>query len=192
MPAKTCSLDGCDRRLHAKELCRIHYRRRAAGTDPNKLLRGSSVGRDDDGRKLCWKCEEWLPVERFAKTTIGSDGLDTRCHRCRTLGRHGLTKKSFAELLEAQGGKCANPGCDAIEAGGRGEWHIDHDHSCCAKKWSCGKCIRGLLCHNCNIGLGLLGDSRRRLEGLLAYMGNPPAQNLTLYVSNTKQGEHSE
>lgn len=189
LQARTCSLSGCDRSHHAKGLCRIHYRRRAAGAAPDKPLRGSSVIRDSDGRKLCWKCEEWLPVERFAKTSIGSDGLDTRCHRCRTLGRHGLTKKAFAELLEAQGGKCANPGCGATEPGGRAEWHVDHDHSHCNKKWSCGECIRGLLCQRCNIGLGLLGDSRERVAGMLVYMDNPPAQNLTMYGSTTNRGE---
>lgn len=130
------------------------------------------------GRKRCYGCLEWLAVTRFARTLNATDGLDTRCHRCRTLGRHGMTKQTFAELVAVQGDKCANPGCDATEPGGRGEWHIDHDHNCCPKKWSCGKCVRGLLCHNCNIGLGLLGDSRRRLEGLLVYMGNPPAQRV--------------
>src|SRR5580658_5271133 len=32
--------------------------------------------------------------------------------------------------------------------------HVDHNHKCCPKGTSCGKCVRGLLCTKCNVSLG--------------------------------------
>lgn len=52
--------------------------------------------------------------------------------------------------------------------------HIDHDHGCCptGKKGprSCGRCVRGALCHRCNTALGLLQEDPDRARALAAYM----------------------
>lgn len=72
--------------------------------------------------------------------------------------RWGMTEAEMAALLARQGGGCAI--CRAAEPGGRGAWHVDHDHTCCpsyskgGKARTCGRCIRGLLCTRCNVGLG--------------------------------------
>jgi hypothetical protein len=42
--------------------------------------------------------------------------------------------------------------------------HIDHDHSCCRGKKSCGTCVRGLACGDCNTGVGLFGDDPERMR----------------------------
>jgi hypothetical protein len=72
------------------------------------------------------------------------------------LASMGLTPEEFEQLLEDQGRACAV--CRRPEPGGKGRWHIDHDHSCCGKKRACKSCIRGLLCFSCNIALGYLGE----------------------------------
>lgn len=54
--------------------------------------------------------------------------------------------------------------------------HIDHDHSCCPGKGSCGKCVRGILCRNCNVGLGFLKDSIPRLEDAISYLSSYEAR----------------
>ena len=87
------------------------------------------------------------------------------------ISSYGLTEASFAQLLLAQEyacGMCHEP----FKEGQR--VHVDHDHACCRDKCrSCGKCVRGLLCHVCNIALGHI-ERRYALSRL--YLDNPPAQ----------------
>jgi hypothetical protein len=73
-------------------------------------------------------------------------------------------------MLAAQGGGCAI--CGATEPGGRGTFHVDHDHGCCAgtNRKTCGSCVRGLLCNGCNIGLGAFADDTTRLAAAIAYL----------------------
>lgn len=81
--------------------------------------------------------------------------------------RYGLTSEQFDAMLEAQGGCAA---CGASETDGK-YWHVDHDHSCCATQASsCGKCIRGILCHGCNTALGNVHDDPERLRALIRYL----------------------
>jgi hypothetical protein len=48
---------------------------------------------------------------------------------------------------------------------------VDHDHMCCpVDRYSCGKCVRGLLCRTCNMALGLLYESSETARSLAAYL----------------------
>lgn len=85
------------------------------------------------------------------------------------LAAYGLTQKKFDQLLEAQGhacGMCHQPFADGQLI------HVDHDHSCCPDDCrSCGKCVRGLLCHACNVALGHI---EHRYALARAYLSNSP------------------
>lgn len=52
---------------------------------------------------------------------------------------------------------------------------VDHDHACCAGSYTCGRCIRGLLCHRCNVAIGWFGDDREILLAAVEYLSAPPA-----------------
>lgn len=84
-----------------------------------------------------------------------------------TRWRYGLTVEQVDELVEAQGG-CAICGIAKPETE-RG-WHVDHDHACCTSYPTCGNCTRGILCHDCNVGLGHFRDDPNRLSSAIEYL----------------------
>lgn len=87
--------------------------------------------------------------------------------RARIIRDHGLTVEQFEELTEKQSGLCAICG----EPPTREFLDIDHDHGCCPTAFSCGYCVRGLLCQKCNGALGLFRDDPRILVKALGYLG---------------------
>ena len=62
---------------------------------------------------------------------------------------YNMTPEAYSAMLERQGGVCAICG----KKPGKRKLHVDHDHTCCPGKVSCGKCVRGLLCRGCNYNL---------------------------------------
>ena len=78
--------------------------------------------------------------------------------------KFGLTPEEYEKMLEAQGNKCAI--CGGEETATRLEktksLAVDHDHKT-------GK-IRGLLCCECNQGLGKFKDSRDMLLSAAKYL----------------------
>lgn len=88
-------------------------------------------------------------------------------NRSRRFALYGMNESAFNSMLASQGGKCGI--CATADPGPRG-WHIDHDHSCCPGIGSCGSCVRGLLCHYCNLLLGNAKDSTERLQQAQNYL----------------------
>lgn len=74
---------------------------------------------------------------------------------------YGLTLEDFDRMLEMQGGACAI--CKTTTPGGRGgRFHVDHCHKTGA--------VRGLLCCNCNRGIGALKDDVALLQRAVVYL----------------------
>lgn len=93
------------------------------------------------------------------------------------LRRHGITPEQFDALLEQQDGRCAicRNEVDSEKRGPFGVLCIDHDHHCCDKVGSCGKCIRGLICTPCNVTVAWVEQyGEKGIEQLLLYLEKPP------------------
>lgn len=55
--------------------------------------------------------------------------------------------------------------------------NLDHDHKCCPAGAVCEKCVRGVLCTSCNVGLGLFRDDPELLRAGARYLEtNQPAK----------------
>ena len=89
--------------------------------------------------------------------------------------KHGLTLEIYNSMLKSQDYKCAI--CRTDKPGGRGGFQIDHDHKCCQYGYSCGKCVRGLLCYTCNAGMGYLKDDAARILKAYTYLINYSNRN---------------
>lgn len=105
------------------------------------------------------------------RTRAREQWRDNEAYRRKRMNEHnvfkyGITLDEKEQMLAAQGG-CDI--CGTIVPGGRG-WHVDHDHSCCPGDRSCGKCVRGILCANCNLGIGYFEDSPEFLAAAIGYL----------------------
>lgn len=110
--------------------------------------------------------------------TTDRKGAPRRCDVClepireqallRRVKRYGITVAQYERLMSSQGAACAVCGTD--QPGGKGAWHIDHDHTCCQFEGSCGHCVRGLLCSRCNTAAGLIRDDPAIADAMSAYL----------------------
>lgn len=185
-----CLTEGCPRQCKAQGYCATCYAR---------LLRSGEIvllhsRRTDD---LCCRCgkEDRLTPSSYCRTCTREMNNEyarknaesfaanrkarytPQKRKISALKQYSLTLEIYEAILDTQGGGCAI--CKATEV----TICVDHDHACCpARFYSCGKCIRGLLCNNCNNGLGRFDDDPERLEQAAAYLRNPVGVGFGLYV----------
>jgi hypothetical protein len=117
------------------------------------------------GNKKCVDCCRFLPIKHFILSN--RDKIDAaKCLRCRMLRKYDINSLLYKRLLNKQKGLCAV--CKSKEQGRdhrsnkKIKLAVDHCHKT-------GK-IRGLLCGNCNRGLGIFKDSREILQSAIIYL----------------------
>jgi hypothetical protein len=145
--------------------------------------------------KVCKTCKQDKNVSFYYKHASNKDGLDKSCKRCRqdyynnkynkkgrskhleyevgsynyTRNSHlvctyGITLKEYNILLESQNYKCAICGIVQEESLRlfKRLLFVDHCHNTSR--------VRGLLCQNCNNGLGNFKDSTEFLDKAINYL----------------------
>lgn len=84
----------------------------------------------------------------------------------KNIAEHHISLDFYLETLEAQEFKCAICRKDSLEE----VLKVDHDHNCCSGDKSCGQCIRGLLCSQCNSAIGLIKDNPIAAQRMVEYL----------------------
>lgn len=141
--------------------------------------------------KICTRCKVEKEISQFTmikrKRKDGENGITYRgrctpCHNevakeytaafpdkkkdTRIRHRYGIGLAEFNDLLANQNGKCDI--CPKEISGSTA--YLDHDHSCCSGKRACGKCIRALLCQNCNTIIGFANDNPEILRAAAEWL----------------------
>lgn len=110
--------------------------------------------------RICTRCEEYKPLDRFYLTSTGGlaisacrDGCALAANRER---KYGVAPEQHAALASSDIGPC--PICNRADV----KMALDHDHATGT--------IRGIICTRCNVGLGMFGDSVDALLAAVAYV----------------------
>ena len=139
--------------------------------------------------KKCSVCQMYKPLKEFYNSRRSKDGRGYRCKPCDNNARskwesenpersayvrrnkqlknkYGIDIPEYNRILKSKGGKCAicetKENTSAYGKNSTSSFAVDHCHLT-------GK-VRGLLCNQCNRGIGMLGDSVEGVERALKYL----------------------
>jgi hypothetical protein len=153
---------------------------------PYRSNQNEDEGDLETGTRVCTKCARRQPMGEFYWASTGKHRIRT-CRTCasesakqrhsanpeqrRQYGfvrnlrvKYGLALDQYQLLLERQGGVCAI--CHAPLK----ERHIQVDHNHATGL------VRGLLCSDCNLAIGLLHESIESIERCIGYLQSEPPQ----------------
>jgi hypothetical protein len=121
----------------------------------------------------CEVCEEFKSIEDFVAKHMGKYRV---CKECKThinrLTRYHVAPDDYHVLLDKQQNRCAICECELkLE---KNQSVIDHCHDT-------GQ-VRGVLCRECNTGLGRFMDKESLLVKAMEYLKKPPAEGVVATV----------
>lgn len=141
------------------------------------------------GNKWCSWHKKFEPSDTFGQgKTVRLICKDAWMERSKSRV-YNVPRNWYDIKLIEQGGHCAL--CPAVtsRAGKKKDSRlcIDHDHKCCNEgAKSCGKCVRGLLCHACNQRLGYFEQFLEALDGSYKLKTNSWESRAWLYLAKFK------
>lgn len=146
-----------DRPYYSKGMCRGCYEKH--------LIKNNS----DYHNRQKDNCNRWRRANKDKKNSMDKQyqlknrKRISRRNYDKELSQYGLSVDSLASLVKYQDNKCGVCSRDLNKSKTR---HVDHDHKT--------GIARGVLCHKCNLGIGLLGDDINGLERAIDYLNQTP------------------
>jgi hypothetical protein len=121
-----------------------------ACTNQDNLARAKANPEKTTARSKAWKHAN---PERARQTAL--DWYHRNPEKARQGRMLSRFKIDWDAMWETQKGLCACCGKPMLREGReKASAVVDHDHTCCPGKKSCGRCVRGLIHWSCNVLLG--------------------------------------
>jgi hypothetical protein len=140
------------------------------GNPPKRRNSGWQI--NNDAQKMCSRCKAIFPKEEVKSWTHKARCLDCQAWVKRDLylkQHYKINIEQYNLMLAKSNNGCTI--CGKTKEQNRDRFlSVDHDHSCCNQKITCGKCIRGLLCDTCNRAVGLLQDNEENAFAVYEYI----------------------
>ena len=119
--------------------------------------------------KVCCICKTDLPKTDFRFHPQTRDNRNSWCMRCESENsrwwhlakKYNLSRERYTEILRQQGGLCPICGCNLGTVRVKRPC-VDHCHKT--------QTVRGIICHNCNICIGMAKDNPERLRRAAEYV----------------------
>lgn len=153
----TCIVDDCSKPQESRGYCGMHrYRLKKHGSTELPAKKTCSIG--DCGRVHYGHglCNRHYKLQRYKNTP--RDKKHEKDWQLRI--NYGITLEDYNRMSVAQNGVCKI--CGKIEKHQNKSLSVDHCHDT--------GIIRGLLCADCNTGIGFLGESVDVLEAAIKYI----------------------
>ncbi|WP_328755045.1 endonuclease VII domain-containing protein [Streptomyces sp. NBC_00269] len=147
-----CIYEGCGREQYGQGLCPGHLTQKKRGKELKPLRK---YNRWSGEKKECPGCGEEKDGDEYLTDKSRASGLTQYCRECQRWRNiqwsYSLSRDEWEYIFQAQGSCCAICGTD--KPGTSLGFVTDHDHACCPGKKSCGDCIRGITCQQCNFNV---------------------------------------
>jgi hypothetical protein len=166
-----CPICGKERNYKTLQgLTRANEKQLPCRSCTNSIIRGG-IGKvyNSNNERYCPDCKKYLNLENFHYIP-SKNRYHSICKECAIIKsqnyhfniyryeKYNITKKDFEYLLGLQDNKCAICEKNLTNI----KINIDHDHKT-------GK-VRGLLCSDCNLGLGQFKDSKEIIKKAYKYL----------------------
>ena len=122
--------------------------------------------------KQCPQCQSQLSDDQIVKHSyLCKSCTSENAHWRHIKATYGLTKEDYNILLEAQGFRCAICGTTEQTNSKMSRFCVDHEHDDTHRRGTKDRSkIRGLLCNNCNHGIGKFQDDPELLRKAISYL----------------------